>query len=151
MEKEIKQVILSNDPHIHTKSVLLYDDKETIKKKNKKQFITCQASTLTVLLTDNTEIKLFADKGYEFDGATIPFGIGKGNMKLLIPALFHDIMCDTKSIINYERNLANKIFKACLIACGVHPIIAQSMYLIVEVYQTVFCNWSKNGNLDNKG
>ena len=76
-KKEIKQVILSNDPHIHTRSVLFDEDKEEIKKKNKKQFITCQAATLTVLYTDGTAVNLFADKGYVFDGATIPFGIGK--------------------------------------------------------------------------
>ena len=29
-KKEIKQVILSNDPHIHTRSVLFDEDKEEI-------------------------------------------------------------------------------------------------------------------------
>ena len=140
-KKEIKQVILSNDPHIHTRSVLFDEDKEEIKKKNKKQFITCQAATLTVLYEDGTAVNLFADKGYVFDGATIPFGIGKGNMKLQIPALFHDVMCDDKSTINYDRNEARRIFKACLIACGVNKHIAHLMYLAVEAFQIVFCDW----------
>ena len=70
-KKEIKQVILSNDPHIHTRSVLFDEDKEEIKKKNKKQFITCQAATLTVLYEDGTAVNLFADKGYVFDGVKL--------------------------------------------------------------------------------
>lgn len=142
MEKKIKQVILSNDPHIHTRSVLFGDDKETIKKKNKKQFITCEASSLTILFMDDTSITLFAQKGYEFDGATIPFGIGKGNMKILVPALFHDIMCDDKSTINYDRKLASEIFKTCLISCGVKKYIAHLMFLAVETFQILFCDWS---------
>lgn len=143
-KKEIKEVILSNDPRIYTRPVLFYEDKKKIKEKNKKQFVTEEASTLTVVFTDNTEIKLFADKGYEFDGATIPFGIGKGNMKLQIPALFHDVMCDDKSTINYDRNMASKIFKACLIACRVNKLIAHTMYLAVEAFQIVFCDWGND-------
>lgn len=145
-KKEIKEVILSNDPHIHTRSVLFDDDKDEIKAKNKKQFITCQAATLTVLFTNDTAVSLFADKGYTFDGATIPFGIGKGNMKLQIPALFHDVMCDDKSTIKYNRKLASKIFEACLIACGVNKVIAHLMYLAVEAFQVVFCDWKEEEN-----
>ena len=141
-KKKIKEVILSNDPHIHTRPVLFYEDKKKIKEKNKKQFVTEFAATLTVIFADGTYVTLFADKGYEFDGATIPFGIGKGNMKLQIPALFHDVMCDDKSTINYDRNLASRIFKACLIACGVNKFVAHTMYLAVEAFQIVICDWS---------
>ena len=142
MEKEIKKVILSNDPHIHTRSVLFDEKEKVIEDKNKKQFVTCTDATLTVIFSDNTTIDLYAPKGYKFDGATIPFGIGKGNMKLLIPALFHDIMCDNKATINYNRKQANLIFKACLIECDVNKFIAQLMYLAVEAFQIVFCDWS---------
>ena len=77
-------------------------------------------------------------------GATIPFGIGKGNMKLQIPALFHDVMCDDKSTNNFDRNEASRIFKACLIACGVNKHIAHLMYLAVEGFQIVFCDWRED-------
>ena len=143
MEKEIKKVILSNPPHIHTRTVLFNEQEEIIEDKNKKQFITCKETTLTVKYTDNSEITITAPKGYKFDGATIPFGIGKGDMKLLIPALFHDIMCDNKAVINYNRKQADLIFKECLVECGVNRILAQLMYLAVEAYQILFCDWSK--------
>lgn len=124
---------------------MLNDDRDKIKDKNKKQFITCNSTSLTVLFEDNTQLILFAPKGYKFDGATIPFNIGKGNMKFLVPALFHDIMCDRKHIVGYDRNLASRIFKALLIDCGVNKTTAQIMYLAVEAYQKLFGKWSKNG------
>ena len=142
-KKEIKKVILSNDPHIHTRAVLFNDSDDVIKEKNKKQFVTCVNSTLTVIFADDTITNLFVNKGYVFDGATIPFGIGKGNMKLQIPALFHDVMCDTKAVVNYDRNMASRIFKACLVTCGVNKYIAHFMYLAVEAYQIIFCDWNK--------
>ena len=143
MKKEIKELKLSNNPHIHARSVLLNEDKDKIKDKNRKQFITCNAAKLTILFDDDTKLVLYAPRGYKFDGATIPFNIGKGNMKLLIPALFHDILCDNKNFVDYDRNLASRIFKAALISCGVNKATAQVMYLAVETYQKMFGKWRK--------
>lgn len=142
-EKEIKTLKLITDPHIHVRSILFDDDEDERKDKNKKQFITCTESWLEIIFTDNTVLTLYAPKGYKFDGATIPFGIGKGNMKLQIPALFHDIMCDDKAIVNYNRNLASEIFKEALIDCGVNRFIAHIMYLAVEAFQKLCCDWRK--------
>lgn len=146
MEKEIKDLILSNNPHIHTRTVFFNETKEKIKDKNKKQFITCNPSNLTVVFEDDTKLILHAPKGYKFDGATIPFNIGKGNMKLLIPALYHDILCDRKSLVGYDRNLASRIFRTSLINCGVNKATAQIMYLAVEAYQKLFGKWSNKRN-----
>lgn len=139
--KKIKNIELSNDPQIHVRSVLFFDDVGTIKKKNRKQFITTQESTLQITFTDNSILNLYAPAFYTFDGATIPFGIGKGDMKLQIPSLFHDIMCDEKCWTNYDRKLTNTIFKECLIKCGVNKLIAEGMFLLVEIYQKLFCDW----------
>ena len=141
--KKIKDIQLSNDPEIKTRSVLFFDDEGTIKKKNKKQFITTIESTLQITFDDGTMLNLFAPAFFPFDGATIPFGIGKGDMRLQIPALFHDIMCKEKFWTDYDRKLTNTIFKECLIRCGVNRLIAEWMFLHVEVYQTLFCNWRK--------
>lgn len=143
MKKEIKDLKLSNNPHIHVRSVLLNEDREKIKDKNKKQFITCNSASLTIIFDNNTKLVLHAHKGYKFDGATIPFNIGKGNMKLLIPALFHDILCDNKQFVDYDRNLASRIFKALLLDCGMNKATAQVMFLAVEAYQTLFGKWKK--------
>lgn len=141
MEKKIKRLILSNEPKIVTRAIYFDDTEDEIRDKNKKQFMPDEDSTLTIIFDDDTSIKLDAPAGYPFDGATIPFGIGKGNMSLQIPALYHDIMCDNKALINYDRKLANQIFKACLIECGVNKYTAHFMYLVVEFWQIVFCKW----------
>ena len=152
MERQITKLILSNDPDIKTNSVFFEDSDEEIKLKNKKPFITKQPATLTIIFNDDSYLKLSAPAYYRFDGATIPFGIGKGNMKLQIPALFHDIVCDNKSLINYDRKLASLIFKECLIECGVNKIAAHIMYLCVEGWQIINQGWriNKNEKLCNK-
>jgi hypothetical protein len=137
--KTIKDLFLFTDPEIETRAVLLY---EKVEDKNKKQFVTTKDTYLTITFTDCTSLILFVNSGYKFDGATIPFNIGKGNMKLLIPALFHDTMCDDKSSVNYDRHLSSLIFRELLVSCGVSKIIAQGMYLMVETYQKFFCDWS---------
>lgn len=141
--QEIVNLKLSNEPHIHVRSVLFDDNKAEIKNKNKKQFITCTPSTLMIIFEDGSEFSIFADKGYIFDGATIPFNIGKGDMRLLIPALFHDILCDNKALVDYNRKLASLIFKEALIYCGVSKVKADFMYRAVEAYQIVCGNWRK--------
>ena len=139
--KKIKDIQLSNDPVIEVRAVMFSDDEETIKKKNKNQFITTKESSLQITFDDGSILNLYAPANFSFDGATIPLGIGKGNMKLQIPALFHDIMCKEKFWTNYDRKLADLIFKECLIRCGVNRVIAEWMYLHVEIYQKLFCNW----------
>lgn len=139
--KKIKDIQLSNDPVIEVRAVMFSDDEETIKKKNKNQFITTKESSLQITFDDDSVLNLYAPANFSFDGATIPLGIGKGNMKLQIPALFHDIMCKEKFWTNYDRKLADLIFKECLIRCGVNRVIAEWMYLHVEIYQKLFCNW----------
>ena len=139
--KKITNIELSNDPDIHVRSVLFFDDEGTIKEKNRKQFVTTKESSLQITFDDGSILTLFAPANFTFDGATIPLGIGKGNMKLQIPALFHDIMCNEKFWTNYDRKLADTIFKECLIKCGVNRVIAEWMFLHVEIYQKLFCDW----------
>lgn len=138
--KNIKDLFLYTDPEIETRSVLPYGK---IEDKNKKQFITTKDTYLVITFTDYTQIILFANSGYKFDGATIPFGIGKGDMRLQIPALFHDIMCDNKGIVSYNRGLSTLIFRELLVSCGVSRIKAQIMFLAVDNYQKYFCDWKK--------
>lgn len=137
---KILNVSLSNDPVIKTRAILFTDNLETIKQKQKKQFKTTYPSSLTIKYEDDNGVvryrTLFAHGGYVFDGATIPFNIGKGNMKFQIPSLFHDVMCDDKSTINYQRHLSSLIFKACLDKTKVNPFVAEVMYQVVDIYQT---------------
>ena len=133
------KIRLSQEPVIITHPILFDDTKEEIKNKNKKQFEVINTCILSVYL-DDREFSITAWKGYCFDGATIPFGLGKGNMKFQIPALFHDIMCENKHLVNNDRNLSSLIFRELLLLCNVPKWKAQLMYLAVDNYQR-FCGW----------
>lgn len=138
--KKIKDLFLSNDPEIETRAVLPY---ENIEDKNKKQFETTKDSKLIISFTDNTCLTLYAEAGYKYDGATIPFNIGKGDMRLQIPALFHDIICENKKLVDYDRKLSSTIFRELLIACEVSKFMAYGMYFAVDNYQRLFCDWKR--------
>ena len=140
-EKKLR-LELSNYPLIMCRTILPTDTKAERKNKNKKQFINLRMSVLTVKTADK-QFTITAHKDYCFDGATIPFGIGKGNMKLLVPAIFHDIMCENKELVDYDRKLSSRIFRELLLMCEVPKWKADIMYNSVEVYQKLFGGWKK--------
>ena len=145
MTKEDFEVSIDTYPIVMCRVILPTDTKIEKKNKNKKQFINLRTSILTVK-TQTQQFVIMAHKDYCFDGATIPFGVGKGNMKLLMPALFHDIMCEDKSSIGYNRKLSSRVFKKLLLMCGVPKYKASVMYHCVDNYQKLFGKWRrKNG------
>ena len=116
-----------------------YDDDETVKEKNRKPFQANKSALIKVIYGEKTYF--IANKtGYCYDGATIPFKIGKGNMKLLIPSMFHDIMCEDKSLVDNDRKLSSMIFKELLIQCHLNKLTANIMYEAVDLYQR-FQGW----------
>lgn len=133
-------VQMVGNPCILVREVLPYDDEATAKEKNKKPFMALKSAILKVTYGDKKYI-LSNKSGYCYDGASIPFKIGKGNMKLLIPSLFHDIMCEDKTLIDKNRNLSSLIFRELLIQCKVNKATAQIMYLAVDNYQKFMKGW----------
>ncbi len=135
---------LDKNPVILTRAVFPSDSSSEIKDKNSKQFVNLFDVCLSVWVKKNNtdiEFSLLANKGYVFDGATIPFNIGKGNMKLLIPALFHDITCERKDLVFYDRHLSSLIFRKLLLMCKVNVFKASFMYLAVDNYQRFCKGW----------
>lgn len=143
--KEFLSVKLVGNPEIEVRQVMPYDDAETVKDKNKKPFKTNKSALIKVLYRDKqgkeTQKIISNPSEYIYDGASIPFKVGKGNMKLLIPALFHDLMCDDKSRIDYNRHLSSLIFKELLLQCKVNKFIAEVMFLAVDNYQKFMEGW----------
>ena len=137
--KEKLTVEMFGNPDIQVREVLPDDDIETVKDKNKKPFQAQKVAILKVVYGDKT-YHISNKTGYCYDGATIPFKIGKGNMKLLIPALWHDIMCEDKTVIDNNRHLSSLIFKNLLLQCKVSRITAEIMYQSVDLYQR-FQGW----------
>lgn len=133
---------LSCEPRVAVRVVLPSDDKATIKSKQKKQFINKKTCILTVD-TGDKQFTITAHKDYCFDSASIPFGIGKGDTRLFVPALFHDIMCDHKEVVNYDRNLSSRIFKELLLMCEVPKWKVNIMYFAVDNYQKFMKGWKK--------
>ena len=141
---KIKKLILDKNPVILARAILPADSYEQAKKKNSKQFVNLFDVVLYVSAEKNNEyidFSILANKGYVFDGATIPFNIGKGNMKLLIPALFHDIMCERKNLVFFSRNLSSVIFRELLLKCKVNIFKAYCMYMAVDNYQRFCRGW----------
>lgn len=138
--KSAFECILYGEPEISVREVLPDDSPEAIKDKNKKPFIAMASAMIKVTYYDKTYY-VTNDTGYCFDGATIPFKIGKSNMKLLIPALFHDIICENKYKVGYNRYLSSLIFKDLLIQCKVNKLIAQIMFIAVDTFQRTQRGW----------
>ncbi len=141
---KIKKLNLDKTPVILTRPVTPDDLKAEIIEKNLKQFVNLFDVSLRVCVQKGDEIiefSILANKGYIFDGATIPFNIGKGNMKLLIPALFHDISCERKKNVFYSRNLSSLIFRELLLLCKVNIFKANIMYFAVDIYQRFCKGW----------
>lgn len=134
---------LSCEPRVAVRVVLPSDDKATIKSKKQKQFINKKMCFLTVFVNDKEQYVITAHKGYCFDSASIPFGIGKGDTRLFVPALFHDIMCDNKDCIGRNRHLSSLIFRELLIMCDVPKWKADIMYWSVDNYQRFMKGWGK--------
>ena len=65
--------------------------------------------------------------------------------EFLIPSLIHDVLCENKKYINYDRELSSKVFRALLIASGVSSFKANVMYTAVNTYQ-MFCDWGLEYN-----
>jgi len=143
--KEFLTVELVGNPEIEVRQVMPCDDDKTVKDKNRRPFLAHKSALIKVLYIDKHN-KTFRKNisnptDYIYDGASIPFKIGKGNMKLLIPALFHDILCEDKSIVDYNRKLSTLIFKELLIQCKVNKCTAQVMFLVVDNYQKFMKGW----------
>lgn len=134
---------LNKKPIINTRPVYFDDTEEEIKDKQEKMFLNNKTVILTVYLPD-IQFTITAKKGYEFDGASIPFNIGKGDMRLQIPSLFHDIMCENKELVFKNRKLSTLIFQKLLLECCIGNIKAQEMYLAVDNFQRTCDGWDED-------
>lgn len=141
---ELISVELIGNPNIDVREVL---PNTPLEDKNKKPFQALNSALIKVYTANKKgDVKIYRIANtcnYIYDGASIPFKIGKGNMKLLIPSLYHDIMCEDKRKIDFNRNLSSLIFRELLIQCGVNKVIAQLMYLAVDNYQRFMKGWKK--------
>lgn len=84
---------------------------------------------------------LHNESPFYYDGATIPFGLCKGDTRLLTPALFHDLMCNDKSKIGYNRFLSSLIYYKLLRMFKVNWLWAFTQFVIVDTFQRFCKGW----------
>lgn len=83
---------------------------------------------------------------YRWDGASIPRVFWRliganGESDFLDASMVHDILCENKNIVNYDRQLSSMIFREILIGSGVSKFKANLMYKCVDIFQKYFCDW----------
>lgn len=147
-DKEL-EIYFSETPHIDVRYLLPWQDKkeqENIIKfpfENKKEF-----KVYIVDIETMEDYTLTVEKGYCWDGATIPRFLwsligSKTDNSFLIPSCIHDILCNNHDLVCGDRNLSSRVFKALLLASGVSKFKAQTMYLAVDNFQKL-CGWNEN-------
>lgn len=109
---------------------------------------TCK-KPLKVLIYDLKKQKQYnfeVKENYCWDGASIPrmfwrlIGANTAN-EFLIPSLIHDVLCENKQYVEFDRELSSKVFRALLIASGVSELKAEIMYFAVDWFQKWWCDW----------
>ena len=99
---------------------------------------------IVIVRVDTQTYYIKLDKGFTSDGCTIPrflwniFGCPH-TPKYLPASIIHDWILEYPETVNYNRELASRIFKAVLLNEGVSPLKAQIMYMAVNFWQ-----WLKN-------
>lgn len=121
------------------------DEKEFIK-----EYPYINMTDLEVAIFDHLNKKSYhfiIPEGYYSDGASIPGLLlktvigAKTDNRFLIAAMVHDWMCEYHAVVNYDRNLSSRIFRALLITGGTSKTKAQIMYLGVDNFQR-FQGWN---------
>ena len=133
---------LFGNPDVDIREEELGDSEGIIADKKRYPFLAQKIAVLHVFHGVDKYI-LHNPQNYKYDGATIPFGLCKGNPKLLTPAMFHDLMCENKEIIGYNRYLSSCVFRELLILFKVNTIIAYIMFLFVDIYQRTQRGWKR--------
>lgn len=116
-------------------------------KKQIRKYPFLNKKTLNInIFVNGKEFIINIPKNYTWDGATIPHFLWRligppTSPEFLIPSMVHDKLCERHNLINNNRNLSSKIFKALLLSSGVNKFKAQTMYLAVELYQMIKGNW----------
>lgn len=106
----------------------------------------CENQPYLLIKTKEKTYRIDIPPHYEYDGATIFRFLWRTIGHPLLPqfqngAVFHDYMCENKSVIDYDRQLSSKVFYHLLRFSGVNRVLAKIMYCFVDFWQR-FCDWS---------
>lgn len=133
-------------PDVCMRYVCPWDDDETIKDIDKKPFINLKELYVELNDIENSIVYDFTiPDGYCWDGASIPrlfwrlIGSKEDN-RFLISSLIHDVLCENKDYVDYDRYFADKVFERLLYIAKVPAFSRWLMFHCVDNYQK-FCGW----------
>lgn len=143
-DKEL-EIYSTSEPIIQIRAFCTGDTKEVRQEKRKKPYLLKNVLEIFIHTKNKKHIIPFKTN-YLWDGASIPFLfrplIGKkGSLEFLFPSMVHDKMCEERHLVDYDRNLSSKVFRALLISMGVGKIRANIMYHAVDNFQK-FKSWN---------
>ncbi len=148
VDDKILAVGFDHKPCITIREILPSDDKAVKKAKKKYPFMVTK--DLTVDLYDKRKevhYHFTIPKGYCYDGASVPrmfwriIGAPTDN-SFLIPALIHDVLCEHKELVNYDRYFADKVFERLLTVNDVSAFKRWLIFHSVDNWQK-FQGWGK--------
>lgn len=133
---------LYGNPDIDIREVEPGDSEGIISDKKRFPFVARKIAVLHVYYGKD-KYCLHNPAPFKYDGATIPFGLCKGDTRLLVPALFHDLTCTDKSIVSYNRFLSSLIFYKLLRMNKVNWLYAFIMFMFVDIWQRHIKGWKR--------
>lgn len=139
-EKDDLKIYIDREPHITVKNPRHYSKEEM-----KKPYLNKSRVMFTIYYKDEQYV-ICCDKGYDWDGASIPFGFrwligSKGSPQFLVPSMVHDKMCENHNSVKNNRYLSSLIFRELLIAYKVGKFKANVMFNAVDNFQKVCGGW----------
>lgn len=137
------QITLYGDPDIDIREGKQGDSDEITEHKKKYPFMARRKAFLQVIYGED-EYNIHNPVPYYYDGATIPFGLCKGDTRLLTPAMFHDIMTQKKEVIGYNRLLSSLVYFRLLRIYKVSLLWAFIQFLFVDLWQRTRPGWKRN-------
>ena len=124
--------------------------KQEKKEITEKPFLNKRALWVKILDKRNTKRIVYSfwiDKGYRWDGASIPRAFwrligSKTEPEFQIASLLHDKLCENHSFINNDRYLSTLVLIGCMKSADVCAIKRWLIKHTVDNYQK-FCHWEK--------
>lgn len=111
-----------------------------------KPYLNKRRAIFNIVYGDEQYCLLF-ERGYRWDGATIPKFVQaligpKGDPCFLLASMVHDKLCEHHEFIKNNRYLSSLVFRELLIACDVSKTKAYIMFLAVDNFQKFL--WRKD-------
>lgn len=145
-EDEELKITFNGHPYVCVRCVLPSSTPAEIKSIKKYPYM--NKSTFNVTLLDKDKNKTYhftIPKFYCWNGSDIPrifwrLISSRHEPQYLLASCLHDFMLENKTVIDNDRYLSSRVFRALLLEAGVSKFKANIMMQAVDLFQR-FCSW----------